>query len=628
MNPSQLIAKIVKSCFDLESPTTYKLLAGCSEDLHYLLPRLVRVCSNCPGHSALFYGQMHALWRKIGSPPLKPSGVNVNIVLITDFTAEPLLRIIELFAACRGVRATIRTLNFDSVEMDIFNPYSELYSSDFDMAVVLLSEHWVTKYTSSDILIDSESYQKVATVLEDLIQKLKANFKGSVVFGNFSDGAYPTPCHRINESYCMGRGVIIDKLNALLNSKTENNFIVCDIQTALFLSGGASAVGRRNYFLAKLGYESEGSIAVAREIASTVADFFGQSHRLLALDWDNTLWGGEIAELGPYNVVCGYDSPEANAYRITQEMYKGLKKSGVALAAVSRNDPCVADLIDENEDIKLKKQDFTSIQINFVPKSELITQVSKDINFGSEYFLFIDDSDYELSEVLAVHENIDILRAESSPELTLERFSSGRFFNRSKIQQEDLEKSQAFEAMIKTKRLQTNYKTNDEFLEQLNISLKFDKYSDKNKSRLLQLIKKSNQFNLTTRRHTEDDLNRLIIEKSADVLVVSYSDEFGSQGIISAIILLPITEREIEIDTWIMSCRVLNRTVEEGVFQWLNTHYHGKTLIGSYIPTTKNKLVKNHYLNLGFTPLPENEQLWQIYCDKERYVKNFVKLYE
>lgn len=628
MNSSQLIAKVVKSCFDLDSGTTYKLLAGCPEGLQYLLPRLIRVCSNCPSHSALFYGQLYALWKKLGSPQLKPSRNSANIVLVTDFIAEPLLKMIEIFAACKGVRITIKTLNFDSVEMDILNPSSELYTSGYDMAVVVLSDHWITKYISTDVLIDMESYHKVATILGNLTQTLKTNFDGSVVFGNFSYGAYPAICQHIDESYCMGRGVVIEKLNVLLNSKNDNNFLVCDIKTALFVSGGASAVGSRNYFLAKLGYESEGSIAVAREIASTIADYFGQSHRLLALDWDNTLWGGEIAELGAFDVICGYDGAEANAYRITQEMYKGLKKSGVALAAVSRNDPSVSDLIDENQDIKLKKQDFTSIQINFVPKSELITEVSRDINFGTEYFLFIDDSDYELSEVLAAHEYIDILRAESSPELTLERFSSARFFNRSKIQQEDLAKSQAFDALIKTKRLQTNYKTNDEFLEQLNISLKIDNYCDKNKSRLLQLIKKSNQFNLTTRRHSEEDLNYLINNQGAEILVVSYSDAFGSQGIISVLILLPIANRIIEIDTWIMSCRVLNRTVEEGIFQWLNTQYHGKTLIGTYIPTAKNKLVKYHYPKLGFTSLSKNELRWKFECERGRQVKHFIKLFE
>jgi FkbH-like protein len=380
--------------------------------------------------------------------------------------------------------------------------------------------------------------------------------------------------------------------------------------------------------LAKLGYESEGSIAVSREIASTVTDHFGQSHRLLALDWDNTLWGGEIAELGVFDVVCGYDSVEANAYRITQEIYKGLKKSGVALAAVSRNDPSVADLIDENDDIKLKKQDFTSIQINFIPKSELINLVSEDINFGTEYFLFIDDSDYELSEVLTAHEYVDILRAESSPELTLERFSAGRFFNRSKIQQEDLEKSKAFDALIKTKKLQANYKTNDEFLDQLNLSLSINVYSEKNKSRVLQLIKKSNQFNLTTRRHSEEDLECLIREQEAQILVVSYTDHFGDQGIISTLILIPGTNEQLEIDTWIMSCRVLNRTVEEGIFQWLNTMYHGKKLIGSYFPTTKNKIVKDHYLKLGFDTLQDDEHRWQLVCDKGREIKHFIKKFE
>lgn len=628
MNPSQLIAKVIKNCFDLDSSATYKVLSECPRELHYLLPRLIRVCSNCPGHSTLFYGQLHALWQRLGSPRLKPSENHANIVLITDFTADPLIKLIELFAACRGISVSIKMPNFDTVEMDILNPSSDLYTNAYTMVVVVLSEHWISKYISSSVLIDIESYQNCANALEDLIQTLKSNFDGTVIFGNFSDSAYPYVCNQIDESYVMGRGTAIEKLNVLLNSQTDTSFLVCDIKTALFISGGASSIGRRSYFLAKLGYESEGSIAVSREIASTVADHFGQSHRLLALDWDNTLWGGEIAELGVFDVVCGYDGVEANAYRIAQEMYKGLKKSGVALAAVSRNDPSVADLIDENDDIKLKKQDFTSIQINFIPKSELINLVSEDINFGAEYFLFIDDSDYELSEVLTAHEYVDILRAESSPELTLERFSAGRFFNRSKVQQEDLEKSQAFDALIKTKRLQTNYKTNDEFLDQLNVSLSIAGYSDKNKSRVLQLIKKSNQFNLTTRRHSEEDLERLIKEQKAQILVVSYTDDFGDQGIISTLILIPVTNEQLEIDTWIMSCRVLNRTVEEGIFQWLNAKHHGKKLIGSYFPSAKNKLVKDHYLKLGFDASQDDEHRWQLVCDEDREIKHFIKKFE
>ncbi len=623
MRDSEFVASFVSSCFDLHSAAAYKVLESEGENHASLLPRLIRVGANCPGHSNLFYGQLFNLWKKKGFPSLKPVEIRVNAILISDFTIEALSDNIKLFSAARGVKVDLSSSSYDSVEMDVMNPNSSIYAGSHDLAIVVLSEHWLNKYLGSDVIVENERLATAEGVIVSLIEYLLSKFRGNVVFANFPESAYPMVCNHLSGNYGFGRGKALEKLNETISKYSSPRFNVSDVRTALFLAGGAKAVGRRSYFFAKFGYEPNGSVAVALELATTVADLYGQTHRLMALDWDNTLWGGEIAELGPHEIVCGFDTPQASGFQFLQKYFRGVRKSGVLLAAVSRNDPRVSDTIAENLDIKIEKKDFVSLQINFAPKSELVARVSEDVNFGSEYILFIDDSDFELSEVLMNHEFIDILRAES-PEMTLERFTTARFFNRALLQPEDLEKSEVFSSLVAQKEARTSWKSNEEFLDQINIQLKFSRYGPESKSRVLQLIKKSNQFNLTTRRHGETDIETLVANK-ADVWAIEYSDDFGDQGIISLVIIVPDQDR-LKIDTWIMSCRVLNRSVEEGVFDWISKRYKGRTLEGVYIPTAKNVLVENHYRKLGFKNIGDGH--WETLCggtDAVHFVKKFIE---
>ena len=352
-------------------------------------------------------------------------------------------------------------------------------SNNYEFVVVILSEHWIKKHLGKETLFDLSNVQDLEKKIYQLIEQLLHNFSGTVLFGNFLDSAFPSICNNLENEQKIGFGRAVERLNLLIEKFKSERFLIIDLKTAVHISGGAESLGRRSYFLAKLGFEIDGFVAVAREMASAIADCFGQAHRLLALDWDNTIWGGEIAELGPHHIDYGLNSSRGHGYHNFQEYCSGLSNTGVLLAAVSRNSPLMAEKLIDNREILLQKSQYASLHVNFAPKSELISAVADDVNFGEEYFLFIDDS-VELCEVLIKHEYIDLLRAEKAPEKTLEQICKSRYFNRLKVQQEDIQKASQFKSLNAAKTERQLWNTNEDFLESICIELEFSEMSKNN----------------------------------------------------------------------------------------------------------------------------------------------------
>ena len=299
-----------------------------------------------------------------------------------------------------------------------------------------------------------------------------------------------------------------------------------------------------------------------------------------------------------FGVVCGYDNPDALGYHIVQETIKALKVQGVQLAGVSRNDPDVKKIFNENSELVLNEEDFSSIQLGWHPKSSSISRISEDLGFGAEFMVLMEDNIFEIAQILTNHPYIDVILAGPTPDQTLDRLSTALFFNAVSISQEDLERNARGILFKEQRNLKAQFDNIDDFLKEINISLIVSPLNNKNQERIIQMFQKSNQFNLTTRRHREEDLNKIISE-GGSIYAFSYEDNFGSQGIISVINLISQSD-SLQIESWVMSCRVLNRSVEQAIFDFILEKANGKAIKGEFIPTEKNKLVKNLYNSLGF----------------------------
>ncbi len=565
---------------------------GPSTELHSLL----RLAIHRPGQPFLYHLKLINLWKRLGEPMLKPNPTRRRLLLLTDTTADNLPQLLKLFCAAFGVELDVEVPPFDSVEQVALSGAGE--GTPPDLVVLSLSEHWLARYLGTAPLVLRSALASVQELLARVLDGLGGRGSGPVLISNFLARAYAPPAAMVNVPDGMGWNQAVARLNVWLADRQDNRTHLVDLADAMCGAGGRAAAGRVSYFRGKMGFEPAGLVAAAREIASAIVQLAGKSHRALVTDWDNTLWGGEVAEAGSHGIICGRDTPDGLAYAKVQEYLRGLSSCGVLLAGVSRNDPAVARVFGENSDLVLRENDFASVRVGFGPKSAAIGEAARDLGFGTEFLAFLDDSPFELAEALAAHPHLDVLLAGPEPETTLRTLSESRFFNAVSLSGEDLRRGSAGRALKDQRAFRARFTDLDSFLREIRIRIDVAGLTDANLPRVVQMFQKSNQFNLTTRRHGAAELRRLE-DAGGTVGVFSYEDAFGPQGVIAVAVLVPDGDA-VRIESWLMSCRVLNRTVEQAVFKWIVERAAGRDVVGEYLPTEKNGLVRGLYRTLGF----------------------------
>tara|TARA_B100002003_G_scaffold10940_1_gene9395 strand:+ start:2996 stop:4894 length:1899 start_codon:yes stop_codon:yes gene_type:complete len=587
-----------------------------------------------PEQSFLSYQRIFNIWSKWGQPILKPNPAQRKILFLSDFTVDHFRPMIALFCAAQGVEAEVISPGFDSIEQTVLDPSSLMYECSPDIVILILSESWVQRYMGNSALVKQCDLESTQRTLSNLISAIKVNSSADILIGNLPGKAFTFPAGTVSLEGVMGWNLASHRLNQWLGNQAGGRVHIIDIAEAIFVSGGRKAMGNTNYFRARMAFEMPGTLSVAREIATAICHLSGKTHRALVTDWDNTLWGGEVAELGSFGVECGHESPEALGFLTIQEYIKGLRPLGVLLAGVSRNDPKVKKIFTENKELVLNLDDFSSIQLGWSPKSDAVSQVSSELGFGSDFMVYLDDSLFEIAQVLSAHPYMDAIMAGPDSQSTIARLAYYRFFNAVSISDEDLKRSSRALKLREQREFKTSFSKIEDFLETIQIRLSFSKLNAVNLNRVVQLFQKTNQFNLTTRRHGEEDLKQLE-RNGGEVYSVSYEDTFGSQGIISVITLVPEAD-VLHIESWLMSCRVLNRTVEQAVFAFILKKANGKQVSGEYIPTEKNALVRSLYETLGFKKVattPDNntskdEWVYANYGLKNLPPKHYVSVSE
>ena len=558
---------------------------------------MLRLALSRSDSSLLQWFRLQNIWGRLGRPLLKPSPVTKRLLLLTDATSEGLRPALELFSAAFGVGLQATTAPFDSVEQTVLG-LSRASDQDCDAAVLLLSEEWLRRQLGASSLVECARVDDAKNRLADLVSTLREKTSRYILVGNFPGSTYHMPAGAAVARGYVGWNIAVSQLNLALAALSLPQTYVVDVADAVFGAGGRTALGRSSFFRARIAYETAGTLAVARALALALAGIFGKRHRAIVTDLDNTLWGGEIGELGPDQIVLGPETPDGLAFGRVQEYLKGLTRMGVLVAAVSRNDSNVVELLRDRSRFTLAADDFASIHASWIQKSRAIDHVAADLGFGPEFMVFLDDSLFEIAEVLRTHPHIDVLLAGPDPQLTLERLSQSAFFNTVALVHEDIERNMRAGLLRQQREQSRQFENPEDFLRAIQIRVYASLLDDTNGERVVQLLQKSNQFNLTTRRHNRRDLQELC-SRGATIWAFGYEDTFGSQGIISVVVTLP-HEDHVQIESWVMSCRVLNRTVELAVFDHIRKHAGGKRLVGEYIPTERNGIVKRLYADLGF----------------------------
>jgi FkbH-like protein len=562
---------------------------------------MVRIAAFHSATTPFYYRKVLNAWSARRRPPLKPAPRETALELVSDCTIDGVIPYLELFCAAYGLNPKITIAPFDSVEHVALASEGK---SDCDVTLVFLSDYWLIKHiglgaTTNDRV--AEAKHSIRLIVDGLSHRRK----GQIVLSNFSFGSWPAPGSSIASGYILGHGAAISDINTFLSTLAKPRVHVLDAALASHFAGGAPVSPRLGYLRTRTFNEERGLVQLAREAASGMAQLFGRAHRALLTDWDNTLWGGEVGEAGVHQIVCGQETPDALGYYLLQSYLVALNEMGVILAAISRNDPAIARVLDENSDLALRRKHFSALELSWGNKSESVAHIQADLNFGTDLMLYLDDNPVDLAEVMTQHPFLDIVLAGPSADLTLSRLSSGRYFNALNLTREDVQRAESASTIVEQSRQMRAAADPAAFLESLGVRLSVSAVTEDNRARVLQLLQKTNQFNLTTRRHGHEELTALL-DAGAAVGVFSYTDKFGPQGIIG-LIILTIEETEAKIDSWAMSCRVLNRGVEEAMFRWICEKSSDKVIIGEYIPSAKNKLVSSLFDKLGFSLVAERE---------------------
>lgn len=365
----------------------------------------------------------------------------------------------------------------------------------------------------------------------------------------------------------------------------------------------------------------------AFSLSKIFASLLGKNKKALALDLDNTLWGGVVGDDGAENLALGNEIPIGQAYREFQDYLKQLKQLGVILTVCSKNDRenAIAGL--EHPEGVLKPDDFALIKANWEPKSVNIEQTAKELNILPESIVFVDDNPAEREIVSGT---LDI---ETPPMSGVENYirvlDRGGYFEVTDLSEDDLRRAEMYKENAQRNAFQATFSDYGEYLDSLEMKALIEDFSPINLSRITQLTNKSNQFNLTTKRFTAAEM-RTVYESGKYIrLCGRLEDKFGDNGIVS-VIIGEADGNSLDVILWLMSCRVLKRDMELAMLDELVSEAKKRKISeikGYYFPTAKNSMVKNLYADLGFVKISEDENfntVWRLetenYFPKNKHI--------
>ncbi|CAN7195352.1 HAD-IIIC family phosphatase [Rhizobacter sp. LjRoot28] len=370
--------------------------------------------------------------------------------------------------------------------------------------------------------------------------------------------------------------------------------------------------------MAKLPFASRFLPLYADHVCRLIAALRGKSRKCLILDLDNTVWGGVIGDDGLEGIVIGQGDATGEAHLHVQRTALALRDRGIVLAVSSKNTDDVARRpFREHPEMLLREDHLAVFQANWNDKATNIKAIAEELSLGLDAMVFLDDNPMERDLVRRMLPQVAVPELPADPALYVRTLLAAGYFEAIAYSGEDRKRAEFYQDNARRVSLQKQAGDVDAYLASLNMRMTLQPFDETGRARIAQLINKSNQFNLTTRRYTEADVAAAQNDPDAFTLQVRLADTFGDNGMIS-VILCRRADDAWDIDTWLMSCRVLGRKVEQAVLQELlaQARHRGiRRLVGSYLPTEKNKLVEDHYAKLGFdktADLPGGGTVWTL----------------
>lgn len=518
--------------------------------------------------------------------------------------------------------------SYDQIELEIRNPDSDLYKFTPDGILIFLSvEKIQVDFYLTQMETRSSFFRKVISNLENFVTLLKERLPASKIFitnlAEISDGVYGNNSNKYAESLLNN----IRRINVFLMdlSQNESNVFILDIAVLQSIHGRNTLFDPRLYIQASLILVGDGISMFSRELIGMINSSIGGAKKCLILDLDNTVWGGVIGDDGVEKIEVG-SLGMGKAFTRLQKWAKQLQLRGILLAVCSKNTEEVAKAPFElHPEMVLRLEDISIFVANWNDKASNIKFIQSNLNIGFDSMVFIDDNPFERELVRKALPQVCVPELPEDPADYVDFLAGLNLFEPGILSALDSERTKMIQKEIERNELKNQFSDESEFLKSIHMIGTFDSFNSFNTPRVAQLSERSNQYNLRTLRYSESDVQAISLASDRIGMAISLRDDLGDHGLIS-VIVIKHNQDELFIENWFMSCRVLKRGVEYMALNKIIDYakkLNCKSVTGEYIPTLKNKLVKDHFQDLGFTFNAEGR--WYLgvegYAPRNHYIK-------
>lgn len=545
--------------------------------------------------------------------------LDTRIAILGGSTTTEVKSMLEIFLLAQGIRPTFYESGYNRYYEDVSFENPDLWKFRPDIVLVHTTWHNVSEFPElleSEADVEQRIHREMAR-FESFWSKIH-NDLGAVIIQNNFDLPRLRPLGNLEAAQPFGRVNFLMKLNAEFAkyASSHSRFFINDIHYLSAQVGLNEWFGNSYWYSFHMALSPTATVAMARNVAAIVKSIYGKSKKCLVLDLDNTLWGGVIGDDGLQNLVLGKDHAVGEAFLDFQRYVKNLQQRGIILAVCSKNDLENAKEGFSHPDSVLKFDDFAVFKANWNPKPDNIRQIASELNIGLDSLVFVDDNPAERAFVAEQLPEVAVPDVGADVSLYAETLEREHYFEPEKLVEEDLNRAAFYSSNAQRKITESSFANYGEFLTSLEMTAEIGPFVPVYMERITQLINKTNQFNLTTRRYTSAEVEAVANDPGFVTLYGRLTDKFGDNGLVS-VLIGRIVGDAVELDVWLMSCRVLNREMELAMFDALveQCQVRGiRKIVGTYIPSKKNAMVAGHYRNLGFSRVvgtTEDRDVWQ-----------------
>lgn len=535
----------------------------------------------------------------------------IRVAVLSDSSSQLTVNALKGYGAEFNVKYEIFEADYNQIDMQVFDAGSELYRFAPAFVIILRSTSRLMKYFYK---MDHDERGNFADsqlqYLEELCATVSQRLDCAVITNNYSE---------INDSVFGNFGLKVmssfayqlKKLNMKLIDLSVNrkDLFLLDLNSMIARAGHNGSFDPKIYYAADMVYSIDFLPYLAKNINDIILAVSGSFVKCVVLDLDNTLWGGVIGDDGTDGIQIG-SLGNGKIFSELQLWLKQLKARGIILAVCSKNnDDTARQPFISHPEMELRLDDIAVFVANWENKADNIRHIQSVLNIGIDSMVFIDDNPVERALVKKEIPEIIVPDLPEDPAEYLLFLQSLNLFETASYTPNDSERTRQYQEEAKRRNVLKGFANEDAFLASLDMSSEVRAFDPFSVPRVSQLSQRSNQFNLRTIRYTEEEVKRMTGDPDYCTYSFTLKDKFGDNGLVAFVVLKKTDSETLFIENWAMSCRVLKRGMEWFTLNCIasDARLSGvRRIVGEYIPTAKNSLVKEHYPSLGFGTISEN----------------------